>query len=99
LLVKDGKLWRNGKQIDEPTCNDSAGNEPCIKEQMTPYQNGDARFAVNDELLLGPDEYFVMGDNRNASWDSRFWGIVNRNRIIGQASFVFWPVSRIKLIR
>jgi signal peptidase I len=98
IQVKDGKVWRNGKPVDEPVCDDRAGNEPCIKEKMQPYQSGDAQFGVDQPLKLGPREYFVMGDNRNASWDSRFWGVVTRDRIIGKASFIFWPLNRIRLV-
>ncbi len=44
---------------------------------------------------LGPDQYFVLGDNRSASYDSRRFGPVSRGEIIGRAWFRGWPVSRI----
>ncbi len=44
-------------------------------------------------MIVPPDQYFVMGDNRNSSYDSRFWGAVPRDRIIGKASFRFWPLN------
>lgn len=99
VQVKDGKVWRDAKMVAEPVCDARTTNEPCIKEKMQPYQNGDAPFAVDSPLKLGPNEYFVMGDNRNASWDSRFWGVVTRDRVIGEASFIFWPVNRLRLVR
>lgn len=43
--------------------------------------------------------YFVLGDNRNNSEDSRYWGFVPREEIIGQAFFIFWPLGRMGLIR
>jgi signal peptidase I len=98
IQVKDGAVWRDGKRISEPVCDAQASNEPCIKEKMQPYQSGDALFAVDRPLKLGPGEYFVMGDNRNASWDSRYWGVVARDRIIGEASFIFWPLNRIHFV-
>jgi signal peptidase I len=43
--------------------------------------------------IVGPDEYFVMGDNRGDSSDSREWGFVPRHNIIGQALFIYWPIN------
>jgi len=50
-------------------------------------------------VTLGPNEYFVMGDNRDESCDSRFWGPVPEANVKGKAWFVHWPLSRIKIIK
>jgi signal peptidase I len=47
-------------------------------------------FQGKDELTVPPDSYFVMGDNRNNSEDSRYWGFVPRDLVIGRAMFVYW---------
>jgi signal peptidase I len=48
-----------------------------------------------DEITIPPDHYFMMGDNRGQSDDSRFWGPVPRDWIIGQAFFTYWPPERV----
>jgi signal peptidase I len=46
-------------------------------------------------ITIPPDHYFMMGDNRGASDDSRFWGPVPRDWIIGEAFATYWPLDRI----
>ena len=48
-----------------------------------------------DEIVVPRDSYFLMGDNRDDSNDSRFWGPVPRAWIIGKAVATYWPLSRI----
>jgi signal peptidase I len=45
----------------------------------------------NSQVMLGPNQYYVMGDNRNHSRDSRFFGPVSRSAIIGEALVRYWP--------
>jgi len=49
-------------------------------------------------VKVPPNGYFMMGDNRNNSADSRVWGVVDRSLIVGKAMFVFWPINNIGLI-
>ena len=53
----------------------------------------------SEKMYCGPmtvpkDNYFMMGDNRGNSQDSRFWGFLPRERFVGRAVFLFWPLNR-----
>lgn len=49
-------------------------------------------------VTVPADQFFVMGDNRNDSNDSRYWGFLPRKNLIGRATFRFWPLDRIGVI-
>jgi signal peptidase I len=48
---------------------------------------------VNGELIVPPGRYFAMGDNRDHSWDSRYWGFVDRDAIMGRPLVIYWSLS------
>ncbi len=89
ILIDADGVHRNGKLL----------KESYIKEPMSASLVGNAVFAVDKPLVLGPRQYFMMGDNRNYSNDSRYWGIVSRERVIGKAQMIFLPFNRIRLLR
>ncbi|MEW5817420.1 MAG: signal peptidase I, partial [Spirochaetota bacterium] len=54
-------------------------------------------FSFNySERLLGKDEYFIIGDSRAESNDSRYWGPVHFSQIIGKVVFRYWPLNKIR---
>jgi signal peptidase I len=70
--------------------NDVQLDEPFIDDATNPYDPTD--------IKLGPNQYFVLGDNRGDSSDSRAWGPVPRQNIIGKAWVVYWPLSNFHVI-
>jgi signal peptidase I len=61
------------------------------------YVNGGPPGQDFPERTLEPDEYFMMGDNRGQSCDSREWGPVSRDDLIGPVFAVYWPPTRLGL--
>ena len=63
-------------------------NEPYLPKNLEAYYN-------NEYFKLGEDQYFLMGDNRNNSSDSRVFGPVSSKQIFGKVLFIYGPISRI----
>jgi signal peptidase I len=71
-------------------------NGHLLKEAYVPSQYRDSRSL--DEEIIPVGEYFVMGDHRSISSDSRDFGAVEQKLIYGKAAFVYWPAEKIGLI-
>lgn len=83
IALQDGHVILNGKRQAEPFARPCESGEGC---------------SFPRELTVPADHYFMMGDNRGASDDSRFWGPVPRDWIIGGAFATYWPPKRIGLL-
>ena len=74
--------------------NDKPLDEPYIKSK---YDYNDCTQAMHCGPMVIPEgNYFMMGDNRGNSQDSRYWGFLPKERIIGRAITIVWPFTRIK---
>lgn len=87
LKIIRGHVYINGKRLNEPYINKQ---DSCDEPQTF---SSDCTFSL--EITIAPDHYFMMGDNRNASADSRYWGPVPRKYIVGEAFATYWPPNRI----
>jgi len=81
LLIRDSIVYINGHRLDEPY----------LPEQWTAINNWPTD--GSDGRVMKSNEYFVMGDNRNRSQDSRIFGPIGRDRIDGRAWFRIWPLD------
>ncbi len=68
-----------------------------VDEEHVPPRYRD--YTSHPSVTVPPDEYYVLGDHRNTSKDSRSWGTVERALIAGKAVFAYWPIERFGTVR
>jgi signal peptidase I len=96
IRLQDGDVYVNDEKLDEPYVATEGGQqvptEPIIVgdgSTMVPS------WSLNEPYTVPEGQYFMMGDNRLHSDDSRKWGTVPEANIIGEAFFRYWPLDRI----
>lgn len=85
--IKYGDIYINGQLVEDPV----------IKNIY--YYNRGTYGDINKKVRVPDGYYFVLGDNSASSHDSRFWGFVAKDAIIGKAELIYWPLNRMRFIR
>lgn len=104
IHLRDGMVYRNGIKLDEPYVihqdgeagyNPYRDNFPAVPPSEMSNVTPDWELALpqhiqGDDLVVPPNSYFGMGDNRDVSLDSRYWGFIPQENVIGRPMFIYW---------
>jgi len=103
IRLENKQLFLNGHPLDEhkyvvhkteyiDSYRDNFPSDPNVP--LTPTAQAMLEHnVVNHEVVVPPDHIFAMGDNRDSSWDSRYWGFVPRENIIGKPLVIYWSYN------
>jgi signal peptidase I len=103
IHLRNGVVYRNGQALDEPyvlhdadrTSDFYRNNFPSVHpndfDGLSPNWTVDLQsYIQGDDLVVPPGHYFAMGDHRGVSLDSRYWGFIPKENIIGRPMFIYW---------
>ena len=102
IHLRDDVVYRNGVKLDEPYIRHKREHSPYTDNfpAVPPSEMYGVRnekwaeempsHIVGDDIVVPPNSYFAMGDNREVSYDSRFWGFIPRANLIGRPMFIYW---------
>ena len=103
IHLRDGVVYRNGEKLDEPyvrhipgAYNPYSDNFPAVPpSEMYGVRNEKWEAALpshlhGEDVVVPPNSYFGMGDNRDVSYDSRYWGFIPKQNVIGRPMFIYW---------
>ena len=104
LWMEDGVLFRNGERIDEP----SVQHDPRVADVADPDMLWQLDHVMSSEdranyrptrdnwgpIVIPEERYFMLGDNREYSLDSRYWGLVERKKMKGEPIFIYYSYDR-----
>jgi len=98
IHLKDGVVYRNGQPLNEPyLLREGTGQEFRENFPRGEYDGTYSEWPMqmraylrDGELIVPPDNFFGMGDHRDVSLDSRYWGFIPRENIVGRPLFIYW---------
>ncbi|MGH9465831.1 MAG: signal peptidase I [Terriglobales bacterium] len=99
IRLEHGVVWRNGKPLNKPYVIHTGVYDPArdnwpdggpLEETAPAWAAALLQHVQNGAVVVPPGEYFCMGDNRDFSLDSRYWGFVPRADIVGRPSVIYW---------
>jgi len=86
LEIKNGAIFINGNALSD------------FPFSLRYYYNRGEYGQENKKISVPKDSYYVLGDNSASSKDSRYWGFVPKNNLVGKAILIYWPLGRIRII-
>lgn len=86
IRIERGNIYIDGEEVVDPEI-----------ATLYYYNQGEHAKEARD-IQIPEDSYFLLGDNSISSQDSRFWGVVDQEQVIGKAIFIWWPFARIRMI-
>jgi signal peptidase I len=107
LKMVDQEVYINGKALREPyAVHDSSapydplnynfpppGSQLITSAMQAEWAHEMRKYMQGEEIVVPPGKYFAMGDNRDRSLDSRYWGFVDRDAIMGRPFLIYWSVE------
>ena len=90
ISIKDCQVFIDGKLLAEPYLNDYDLAQSSVDDRC--------RVPMMDETLIPENHLFVMGDNRPQSFDSRMFGSIEQNLVVGRAFVIIWPFGEAKFL-
>ena len=103
IRLRDGVVYRNGEKLVEPYVQHKLADYNPYRDNFPAVPPSEMYGARNEkwqqelpshieggDIVVPKDSYFAMGDNRDVSYDSRYWGFIPRKNVIGRPMFVYW---------
>jgi signal peptidase I len=103
IHLRDGVVYRNGQKLDEPYVRHKVANYDPYRDNFPAVPPSEMYNVRNEkwtaelpshlqgeDIVVPSNSYFAMGDNRDVSYDSRYWGFIPQANVIGRPMFIYW---------